>query len=153
MEQRNADFYRKQPSIIKYSLKTRDPKSPEASAVILAIVDRKNVTLAPDIDVRICGQVGIPSPSNPDIKCCDWIITSPIRSIYFEKVHERDGVSFHCYVRTENSVYRLHDSDGARLAGVNFLLEDLDERKLEFKDFKEFYTDVNMNYTEVEVVL
>jgi len=152
MELRTEEFYKQQPSFLRYSLKARDPKSPEAAAVLLAIVNKRNVRLKPDIKVRLYGQVGNPSPSNPDIKCNDWVTTSCIKAVYFEKVHDGDLTSLHCYVRTQNSTYRLYDNDVSRLAEMNFLLEDLDERKLEFSDFKEFYDDVNTNYEEVKII-
>ena len=150
MELRTEEYYKRQPSFIRYSLLSQDPKSPEAGAVMIAIANKKNVKLKPDIKVRIYGQVGNPSPSNPNIKSHNWVTTSYIKSIFFERVHDGEQVSLHCYARTQNSTYFLWEE--GRLAELEFLLEDLDERDLKFEDFREFYDYVNTDYEEVKII-
>ena len=125
------------------------------AAVLLAIVSKKNVTLRPEYrdKVYLYGQVGNPSKSNPEIKACDWIETTGVESVYFEKAHEKNGiVSLHCYVKTRNSTYRIWDNEMARLTDMHFLLQDLGERELKLEDFIEYITDINTNYHEVLVV-
>ena len=154
MEKRRVDFYVKQPSILRYCLKAKDEKGPEVLAITLAIVEKRNVTFKPEYrdKVFIHGQVGNPPESNPEIKADDWVETTPIESIYFEKVYNEDYADLHCYVVTKNTVYRLYDCEKNRLTWMHFLLEDIDERGLNFGDFTDYFSDINRTYKEVRIV-
>lgn len=153
MEQRTMEFYRKQPSILRYRLKAANDRDPELLAIALAITNKKNVVLAPKYKdkVHIHGQIGNPPISNRKIRCCDWVETSPIESIFFEKVYMKDYVDLHCYVKTQNSIYRLYDCEKNRLTWMHFLLQDIEERDLSFGDFIEYFSDINTNYREIEI--
>lgn len=154
MEKRTTEFYTNQPSILRYCLKAGNERDPAILAIALAITCKKNVTLRPEYrdKVYIRGQVGTPSDSNPEIYSGDWIDTTPIESVYFEKAYKGNYVDLHCYVKTKNTTYRLYDSEQNRLTWMHFLLQDIEERDLKFGDFVEYFSDINISYHEVEVV-
>lgn len=154
MEKRNVGFYIKQPSILRYCLKAQDERCPELIAIALAITNKKNVTLKPEYrdKVYIYGQVGNPSSSNPNIECCSWIETTPIESVYFERVRMNDYMDLHCYVKTKNTVYRLYDCERNRLTWMHFLLQDIEERDLKFGDLIDYFSDINTNYKEIRIM-
>lgn len=153
MEQRPIAFYRRQPSILRYCLKADNDREPELLAIALAITNKKNVVLGPMYrdKVHIYGQVGNPPIGNPEIKCCDWIETTPIESIFFEKVHLDNYTDLHCYIKTKNTIYRLYDSEKNRVTWMHFLLQDIEERDLSFVDFIGYFSEINTAYKEIEI--
>lgn len=154
MEKRAVEFYTKQPSILRYCLKAKNEKAPEVLAIALAIAEKRNVTFKPEYSgiVSIHGQVGNPPMSNPSIQSDDWIETTPIESVYFEKVYHEDYIDLHCYVVTRNTTYRLYDCEKNRLTWMHFLMEDIEERGLNFGDFTEYFSDTNKTYKEIQIV-
>ena len=154
MEQRNVDYYFCQPNILHYCLKAKEEKAPELLAIALAIADKRSVTLKPEYQnkVYIYGQVGIPPKSTPEIEPYQWIETSWIESVYFEKVYRGEYIGFHCYIVTQNTIYRLFDTEKNRLTWMHFLLEDIQERELTFRDFIDYFSDIDTEYRKIDVI-
>lgn len=152
MERRGAIFYTQQPSILRYCLKAKELMAPEAIAVALAMINRKNVTLKPEYQVRLHGQVGVPPKSNLNIGWYDYIDTLPIKSIYFERVREAGKTTYHCYIQTEDTLYLVWDDANARLKDMQLLLKHIENQRYSFEDFEECFSEINEGYPDVEIV-
>lgn len=154
MEHRTSDFYTKQPCILKYCLKTPDGNNtaPEAIAVALAILNRKNVTLKPDYKVYLHGQVGVPPESDPEIDWYSWVDTSYIQEVHFERVRESGKTTYHCYVKTLNTDYLVWDDQETRMKDMKALMNHIVENNLKLEDFAEYYANINEKFPDVEII-
>ena len=151
MEKRTPDYYENCPAMARFCLDGEN--FPEFIALMLAMIEHKNVTLKPEYVVWIYGRIANPPTFNPDLKRGDLVTTSRIKGVYFEKVYGDGEDRLETYIQTANTSYLVWpEIPSCTMWAIPGLLEKIKKEGLKFEDYKDYFSNINENYTEYEFV-